>query len=286
MKTIAQLSMIIAVLLSASSGWGCFLFPRNYKINTVKESEDIFFSHDGENAHMVIRTTLRAEKLPKEIAWVLPISSLPSKYEEIAGPFFNEVNYLFPDTTRGLEKGYGGGGVGAKLKRPGIKIHETVTSEQYVIQPIEILKDNSTDELNAWLTKNKFKQINSKISKAYFKKGSAFLAIRMQMNKPGAELVSHSLHITYKTDQLSVPVNFSPTGTNLDLNIYVFSHNELKKEFKNISIDRVPSVAYENKGLNPFVDDIIGKQKGFVTLYKANDLSSKSEDPMFLASEL
>lgn len=278
--------MVFAVLFSVSSSWGCFYFPTTYKLNSAKEYKDIFLSHDGENAHMVIRTTLQAKKIPKEIAWVLPLPSLPSKYEEIAGPFFNEINHFFPAKNT-LEEGFGKGhhDKGTDLNK-GLVIHEAVATDQYIIQPIEILKDNSTDELNAWLKKNKFKQTVQKISKNYLKKGSAFLAIRMQMNNPGTELVSHSLHIIYKTDHLSAPIKFSASGLSVNLNLYVFSHHELIKDFKNISLDRTPSIAYENKGLNPFVDDLIGKQKGFLTLYNGNNLKSKFEDPVFLASEL
>ena len=293
MKISYSTILMLASVFFVSSSWACFYYPNSFKGMTSEGTEDIFLYHDGVNANMIIRTTLQAKKFPAEVAWILPFPSLPSKYEEIKGPFFQELQDILPDRekfgSRGSKAGMlaaGGGG--------SIKVHESVTLGQYVIQPIEILKDDSAQELNAWLKKNRFKMAPHRNQKAYLKKGAALLAIRMQLNQSTAtELVSHSLHITYPSDRLSVPLRFSHIGRTLDLNLYVFSNHEMKKDLNKFYLSRDTSASYENQRLHPFVDSLLLKQKGYITLYTAKKLNSKTkslhkltDDPFFLISEL
>ena len=290
MKLFLSKVFLLGAIFFSSAALACFYFPPLYKGST-DGTQDVFLFHDGANAHMVIRTTLQAKKFSSRIAWVLPFPSLPSSYEEISGPIFGELSdILHPiDQSAPQSKGVGTIGGGA-----GIKVHESVTLGQFVIQPIEILKNNSTKELNGWLKENNFQTTAHSSQKVYLKKGAALLAIRMELNQPTAnELVSQSLHITYRSDRLSVPLRFMHIGRTLDLNLYVFSNREMQKNLGNFYLNRDASKSYENLRLQPFVDSLLLKQKGFITQYSGKRLNSKTkrleklpDDPFFLASEL
>lgn len=134
----------------------CFYFDKAYKGKITEGQKDIFLFHDGENAHLVVQIILRSKKFPAEIAWILPFPTLPSKYEEMNGPFFFELRSFFKTDTGHRKGSYGLGAAAGGGPKEGIKVHPTITEGQYTIQPIEILKDNSAKELNAWLKKNNF----------------------------------------------------------------------------------------------------------------------------------
>jgi hypothetical protein len=293
MKTL--ISLTAAVFLFSNSALACFHFPNNYQGRLQEGTQEVFMFHDGSDAHMVIRTQLQAKKFPKEVAWVLPFPSLPSKYEEIKGIFFEEVKGLFPSENRfgkGMDEGLGGsrGGSG----HDGFKVHSTVALENYTIQPIEILNEGAGNEFNAWLKKNKFNSMPLANQKYYLKKGAVFLAIRMNLNMPNpANLTSKPLHIIYKADKLAVPMKFTHDSRQFDLDLYVFSKKELKKDLSAMYLKNEEKVAYENKRETPFLDAIIGKHKGFITRYEGKSLNKKGQliknlqnDPEFLITEL
>jgi hypothetical protein len=245
---------------------------------------------------MVLRTELTAKKFPEEIAWVLPFPSLPSKYEEVDGPLFQELARMISDPAEdGATFGSKGmpslGGRGAS---DGIKVHDQVQAGQYLIQPIEIINENSGKELNAWLKKNKFNSMPEAKQKRYLKKGAAFLAIRMKMNQPGeATLVSRPLHVTYASDSLSVPMLFTHDERVFDLDIYVFSQKEMKHDLSKLHFSQLPPVAYKREHVRPMVESLLGERSGWITRYRAKELNSKDkklsllkEDPTFTAQIL
>lgn len=289
------ISLTTALLLISNSSLACLHFPDNYQSRLQEGTQEVFMFHDGTDAHMVVRTQLQAKKFPKEVAWVLPFPVLPKKYEEIKGIFFEEVKSLFPNNAEGFGSSKGmalrGGGAGAT---DGIKVHETVVLDSYEIQPIEIVKEGSANEFNAWLKKNKFNSMPLANQKYYLKKGATFLAIRMKLNRPDTnDLVSKPLHIIYKSDKLTMPMKFTHDSRDFDLDLYVFSKNELRKDLSHMYLKKSAQAVYENKRETPFLDDLLGKQKGFITLYSGKSLNKKGqtisklkEDPEFTKVEL
>lgn len=292
MKTL--LCALTAFSFYSTSALSCLHFSNTYQSRMQEGLQEIFMFHDGENAHMVVRTHLQSKKFPTEVAWVLPFPGLPRKYEEIKGIFFEEVKGLFPadDAFDGIQESKGFGAVRGGTS--GLKVHETVVLDSYQIQPIEILKEGSGNEFNAWLKKNKFNPMPLANQKYYLKKGAVFLAIRMNLNRPSTEnLISKPLHIVYPSDKLSAPMKFTHDTREFDLDLYVFSHKELKKDLTKMYLKQNGSTAYENKHITPFLDDLIGKQKGFITRYSGQSLNNKGQlinklthDPEFLKAEL
>lgn len=282
-----------ALIFYSSQTLACLHFDKTYRGRMQEGLQEMFMFHDGKDAHLVVRTHLQSKKFPTEVAWVLPFPSLPSKYEEIKGIFFEEVKSLFP-SDRGVSKGFGEGDSLGRSGGSGLKVHDTVVLDSYQIQPIEILNEGSGNEFNAWLKKNKFNAMPVANQKYYLKKGAVFLAIRMNLNKPDTEnLTSKPLHITYPADKLSAPMKFTHDTREFDLELYVFSKNELKKDLSKMYLKKDGSAVYENKRNTPFLDALIGKQKGFITRYSGHGLNKKGQlikelasDPEFLKTEL
>lgn len=288
------LKITLAVFLFSSSAFSCLHYPNTYQSRLQEGLQEIFMFHDGKNAHMVVRTNLKADKFPAEVAWVLPFPSLPSKYEEIKGILFHEVKSYLPANdslgfgSEGVQKGRSAG-TGA-----GFKVHDAVSLDSYKIQPIEILNEGAGNEFNAWLKKNKFNPMPLANQKYYLKKGAVFLAIRMNLSLPEVNsLESKPLHIVYQSDKLSAPMKFTHNTRQFDLDLYVFSKQELKKDLSKMYLKINGSGAYENKRNTPFLDDLLGKQKGFITRYSGHGLNKKGQlisqlarDPEFTLSDL
>ena len=292
MKTLIYILTVLSFY--STSAFSCLHYPNTYKSRLQEGLQEIFMFHDGKNAHMVVRTKLEAKKFPSEVAWVLPFPSLPSKYEETQGVLFREIKSYLPETDSARfghsEKGLGRGSGAAK----GFKVHDTVVLDSYKIQPIEILSEGVGNEFNAWLKANKFNPMPLENQKYYLKKGAVFLAIRMSLNLPDVgRLESKPLHIVYPSDKLSVPMKFTHDTRQFDLDLYVFSKNELKKDLTKMYLVRKDSGAYENKRNTPFLDSLLGKQKGFITRYSGHGLNKNGQlinklatDPEFTISDL
>lgn len=282
--------LFIMIYLTGADSSACIHFPAENRFAIVEGLQEFLLFHDGKNAHMVLKTELSAEKFPQEIAWVLPFPSLPSQYKEVDGPLFMELAQFFPNDGA-LYKGRDGG-FGASLgiaKSAGIKVHEKVVTGDYEVQPIEILNESKGDELNQWLAKNKFNPMPKEKQKRYIKKGAAFLAIRMKMNKPGqSAIVSRPLHVVYPSETLSVPMLFTHDGRTFDMDIYLYSHKELKTDLTKLYFNAAKSAPYKRERLKPMVENLIGDHSGFITKYSAKGLNSAdkdlrklSEDPSF-----
>lgn len=281
--------LFVFIQLSISIASACLHYPKSYKSQLTEGMQEFFLFHDGKSAHMILRTELSANKFPKEIAWVLPFPSLPSKYEEVDGPLFQELSALFE--SRATDRGFGSKGMPATegIGSNSIKVHEKVVVGNYQIQPIEILSDKGGQELNNWLTKNKFNPMPQDKQTRYLHKGAAFLAIRMEMNRPDAEtFLSKPLHVTYPSDTLAVPMLFTHEGRKFDMDIYVYSQKEMKLELGKLYFDRRETVPYKRKRLKPIMENLIGDNPGWITRYSARELNSKEkplkalkQDPSF-----
>src|SRR4051812_42433092 len=82
-------------LFMAFSGtsWGCMHFNKDYKYEIKEGVKTAFLFHEGKSAHLIVKTELQTLNgpLPKELAWVMPFPSLPTKYEETEDAVFDEL---------------------------------------------------------------------------------------------------------------------------------------------------------------------------------------------------
>lgn len=289
--------LLMVIIFNSENTYACLHFDNTYKGRLQEGQQEYFVFHDGENAHMIVRTELAANKFPKEIAWVIPFPTLPSKYQEEENVLFKEIYDLFQESsltsTKGMIGGQDDGGNGVPNSK--ISVKETVQVGGYQIQPIEILADKAGNEFNQWLKKNKFNSMPMRIQKYYLKKGAVFLAIRMNMNLPNqSSLLSKPLHIIYKSDQIGVPMKFTHDQRQFDMDIYAFSKKKLNKDFSKMYLKKEKEISYKNEHLSPFLDSLIGSQKeGYITKYVGHKLNQKGletrkikYDPSFSKAEL
>lgn len=281
-------------ILSGTGSWACLHYQNSHQFELKEALQEVFLSHDGAEAHMVLRTRLNAQKFPKELAWVIPFPSMPTKYEELDGPFFEELQRNSPE---GELSGYGSAGLRKGVEKElgaGFKVHQTKSVGGFKIQPIEILNESAGNEFNIWLKKNKFNSMPMALQKIYLKKGAVFLALRMDLSHPrGQELVSRPLHISYKSNELTMPIKFTHDQRAFDLKMYVFSSKNLEGKLDKQYFTSSEAAPYKNEGMLPFVDAIIGKKQGFITLFIAKDLNGSGrklrdlkQDPKFGVEEL
>ncbi|MBL7544716.1 MAG: DUF2330 domain-containing protein [Bdellovibrionaceae bacterium] len=286
--------LFAAYLFFSAPVWACFHFSKDFRGQLREGKQEFLVFHDGENAHMVLKTELSAEKYPKEIAWVVPFPSVPSKYQEVEGPLFQEIQELFSPDEDNLLAEARDGGFGNVKSAKGIKVHEVVTAGDYKVQPIEILSEDGGEELNQWLTKNKFNPMPKEKQMRYLKKGAAFLAIRMSMNRPNAyTLKSRPLHVTYKSTDISVPLLFTHDGREFDASIYVYTQRENKEKLSRFYLDTHDSRQYAREHKRPILENMIGDKSGWITRYSGTGLNSKNkkltlltEDPTFKSCDL
>lgn len=217
------LATALALAICSSSALACLHWrgPAKFEEGT----KYVFLFHDGKNAHMVVKTELRVPeadqkaKLPSEIAWVLPLPSLPSSYEEIEPTVFLKMLDKLP----GGSLGFGGKSKALSVPKKEILIHPPQVFGQYRIEPIEILKDGASKPFNEWLKKNGFNSMPEDLQKPYLNKGSVFLAIRAKISGKTAEL--KPLHITYSSDSLSYPLRFTHDNRTFNIEMFWFLPN-------------------------------------------------------------
>ncbi|MBL7554329.1 MAG: DUF2330 domain-containing protein [Bdellovibrionaceae bacterium] len=288
------INRLLFIVLVTSTSEACLHYPDSKKIKITEGLQEFFVFHDGENAHIILRTQLSASKFPKEIAWVLPFPALPAAYKEVDGPLFQELSQQFVQFESNLMQKGRGGALGNDGGGAGIKVHDQVQVGGFQIQPIEILKETGGDELNTWLQKNKFNPMPVDKQKRYLKKGAAFLAIRMKMNKPGeADLVSRPLQVMYPATSIAVPMLFTHEGRTFDMDIYVFSSKEMKTDLSKQYLKKVATVPYSREHARPMIESIIGERKGWITKYSGKELNSVTkklsqvtQDPVFSKADL
>ncbi len=94
-----QLAMWCLLLTLGRVTLACEHTPRGYKDVVTEKTKQALLFHDGENAHLVIKTSLQSApkngkgtaNLPPVMAWVIPLPSLPSKYEEADPQLFEQL---------------------------------------------------------------------------------------------------------------------------------------------------------------------------------------------------
>lgn len=280
-------SLLLIVLVTIRSE-ACLHYSNSDKIKITEGLQEFFVFHDGEKAHMILRTKLSSNKFPKEIAWVLPFPTLPSAFKEVDGPLFQELSQQFfqfesnsmSQKGRAATDGLEGGG-------SAIKVHKQLQVGGFQIQPIEIMNESGGGgELNSWLKKNRFNSMPTDKQKRYLKKGATFLAIRMKMNTPGeADLLSRPLHVVYPASDISVPMLFTHDERIFDIDIYVYSSKELKSDFSKLFLNKVGTVPYKRERLRPMIENLVGDRKGWLTKYSGKEMNSGSKKLSQLSSD-
>jgi hypothetical protein len=254
------------------SAEACLHFTESFTGKLKEGTKSVFLFHDGENAHMLVKTEISSEsgQLPPEIAWVLPLPGLPSKYEEVDPGVFDELSSI---TVQSISsKGARGGSV-ERLKSASdtLKVHSTIVAGNYQIEPIEILQDGAAKPFNAWLKTRHFNPMPEKNQKYYLKKGAVFLAIRAKVHETSISF--KPLHIVYKANHLSYPLKFTHDSRTFDLTLYIMKKD--RKETHQLPyLTRMGSGQLTSSSGAPHLKSLMGTMKeGFITMYQGRGLN-------------
>ena len=240
--------VLTALSLISFESKACLYFDRDYDRSLFKETErEALFFRDREGAvNLILKTGLQG-KLPKKIAFVFPLPSVPISYKTTDPAVFADLRALLQrNQLRGSAEGLGRG-KGIAVPSNAIQVLPTQQVDGYEIVPIKILRtDSAGDELNAWLGKQKFNTLPLAAQKPYLKPGAVFLAIRW--SPKGADQELRPLWVRYRSDEMRFPLRFTHDDRTFDLRLYRLGG---EAEFKGS-----PSVATEDHVLELVKDAI------------------------------
>jgi len=295
-----SISICIAAILKCASAHACLHFEKSYKYELKQGTEAAFLFHDGKYAHLIIKTDLSSPngELPKVLAWVMPFPTMPIKYEEVDKAVFYELGSI-AKPPRPIVRGATAQGIEAKLlsaETPSsIRVHEAQVVGNYKIQPIEILSVSDGKEFNDWLTEHQFNSMPLEKQRPYLHQGAVFLAIKANLSGKSAEL--KPIHIVYPADRVSLPLRFTHDARTLDLDLFIFSDQQLAGKSLDIKyFHKTAQGFYETKWSSfrsSHLNSLLKVPMGYVTLFQAKGLNDSEhrladlkEDPGFSAQDL
>ena len=277
---LALMTMLAAI--SAGPLSACIHVPRTYKGTVTEKTKEALLFHDGVNSHLIIKTNLQAASgsLPDTMAWVIPLPSLPSHYEEVDPAIFQEMFTVVEkaNAKREREQSKGIETASSGTAPSGIRIHPTQIVGSYQIQPIEIIDVKSAGgELNHWLLANGFGSVPTKNQGYYLKRGAVFLALKIHGLK-GKLTDIKPLHIVYKAHTLSLPLKFSTHSGVFGVEMYAFTPGPLDTTLllaEQLYAD--PSVKINSEAEAPLLWKVTGRKQGYLTRYEGRALNSTYE---------
>lgn len=288
------LAFLVSALTLGSLAQGCLHFNKKYTGVLKEGTKGVFLFHDGKNAHLVVRTDLKAihGSLPEELAWVMPFPSLPSKYEEVSSEIFTELGAIAATAQYGAEKSLSVRGRPAAVQKDPFKLHAVEVAGDYKIQPIEITAESDGKAFNEWLSTNQFNPMPDALQQAYLHKGAVFLAIRVALKGKASDL--KPIHIVYPATELSFPLKFTHQTRTFNVDLYTLTKEKValgKSERKYLS--PVATVAVKAANLNatdtPELGKLIANAGGFLSKFEGRDLNvggkklrNLTKDPVFI----
>lgn len=292
MRLFSCVAALVAALLFCSSPLrACIHGPRNYNEVLSEKMKQALVFHDGQNAHLVIQTQLQSSKaLPSSMAWVIPLPSLPSRYEEADPKLFSDLFNLTGPIIRDEGGALAGGAPSLNTtSASSIEVHAAQIVGDYKVQPIEILDEGAGSELNRWLGANGFGSVPAENQRFYLRKGAVFLTLKINQLK-GALAQVKPLHIVYPSDRLSVPLKFSSHSGVFDLLLYTFTPQ--KPDPAALSAFHLYSVHWWQTGAPPLsLSKLIGKRQGYLRRFSGEGFNAPgklvrnlADDPFLLVN--
>jgi hypothetical protein len=270
----------LALILSIASSMACLHPPREYPGKLGSKVQEYLLYRKGDEVHLIANQRIQSSAdLPSEIAWVIPVRSLPTSY-------FEESDSLFKELFRVTEIARRSGA----MPKGEFRIHETIHVGKYEITPIEVLDTSSGLEINDWLHSNGFGKVPYEGLKYYLKRHACFLAIRVR-GLSGKNTSLRPLHIVYKSNEARVPLKFFANAGVFDVYVYTISEgknfetdNDLKaKGFVrqgHSELSQVSTLATRISGMDKAAMVVI-RYFGSKINSNGNGISKWKEDPVF-----
>ena len=198
-----------------------------YKL-TENHKEALLY-HDGEAANLILRTRLSAGTAqgPAELAWIIPLPSLPASYQEAPEHLFRDLYELLPDRevigTYSIPLTCSATAPEGNYRSP-IRVHAVEQVGSYQIQAVEITADDAAGALNHWLRSNGFGEVSREQQSFYLETGRCFLCVKVAgLDRSGDSMQLPGLHIRYPGNELTLPLKFSTHSGTFDVDLYYLS---------------------------------------------------------------
>lgn len=166
-----------------------------------------------------------------EVAWLVPVPSLPDNYEEVDDKMFGDLEKFtkaelgWPARNARVARD---GEPGQDADQPGAQFEESVEVGDYTIQPVKAKGELGALELNGWLEDNGFGTVDAEIMKYYQDNDHYWLAVKLR-NPEGlpADGTVKPLQIGFKTDKPVYPIKINEGRGEFDLELWLITNNKV-----------------------------------------------------------
>ena len=188
--------------------------PEAKAIEQKQEAADL--NSDGEAAVAVEKPKPPVETtVPEmsEMAWVVPVPTVPTSYRQEEDQCFKELDDLFP-VYRYATSGGGFGGSSEKSetrKERSLIVYPPQTVGDYAVTPLRALGKEGIAALKDWLEENNFAPMSEQALKYYAGNNWTFLAIKVKARelKAGVPQALHPLHVTFRSPKIVFPMKMA-----------------------------------------------------------------------------
>lgn len=149
----------------------------------------------------------------KELAWVVPVPTVPTSYRQEEDQCFKELDDLLPIYKyMAIGGGFGGSSdKGEKHQERSLLVYPSQITGDYAITPLRVLGKEGIAALKEWLEAYDFAPMSEQALKYYADNNWTFLAIKVKARemKTGASQTLHPLHVTFRSSKIVFPMKMA-----------------------------------------------------------------------------
>ena len=213
----------------------CLHPPRDFK-GTLEETSQqaIIVWRDGrEDLVLKVDYKMTGEKLPGDLAWVVPTPTQPDHYAVASGAIFEEIFQMAEQhSLRRLENGKGLRDSDTGPKQEAVTVLARVSVGEYDITALKATGKDAAKELNTWLAGRGYGEVPPANLAFFVDKGWTFLAIKINKEKGEESLKKEGgfrpLRISFASATIVYPLKFSSHQGVFSVTVYVLTEKPVK----------------------------------------------------------
>jgi len=204
--------------------WACIHGPEGYEGEFHQEGQQALAVWDGGQEDLFLRPTVVFEEdAPAEIAWVIPVPSVPSHYAEDKGRALEDLVKRYRDLTRPRSARNGPPTDSVESfdddASKSMELLEAKVAGDYTIQPIKAHGEAGAKALGEWLQTNGFGVVPAENMRYYVEREWVWLCVKAKPSGRKAKLAP--LQITFATPRVVYPLKFSTHQGTFALELFV-----------------------------------------------------------------
>ncbi|MEM6992057.1 MAG: DUF2330 domain-containing protein [Myxococcota bacterium] len=200
----------------------------------TQKGQHLLVVHDGKAQTTVLQVDYASGEALTDVAMVLPVPSVPSRYETGDAKLFAALDSWSPlarEQPQPRAKSKNGAHAAAVAQDEPLELLEPVKTGPYEIQPMKAKGAEGAAAVGKWLTDNGYNPIPADALGYYVSQEWAFLAVKTNAGKAGLGTSGAlpPLSYTFETDRVVVPLKLEAQGV-LPVRIYMVSTRAHKDE--------------------------------------------------------